>query len=264
MSEQLLIFSLSQVDSPKTKRYNSGMKPQIAQKLVSLNHQFYQTFSSEFSDTRMRIQPGVRKVVETLPPNAKILDVGCGNGELARVLASNQYDGLYIGTDFSANLLKIACQGLPENFSASFYPLNLITPNWDQVLPSFQFDFVFAFATMHHIPSRKLQKDIFTKIHHQLKPNGKFIHSYWQFLNSPRLKKRILSWEEIGLSSNDVDAGDYLLDWRRGGKGIRYVHHFSEDELHSLASEAGFSVVNSFYSDGKERNLGLYQIWVAR
>jgi hypothetical protein len=32
----------------------------------------------------------------------------------------------------------------------------------------------------------------------------------------------------VGLSANDVDPGDYLLDWRSGGEGLRYIHHFSE------------------------------------
>ena len=63
------------------------------------------------------------------------------------------------------------------------------------------------------------------------------------------------------LAQADVDSGDYLLDWRRGGKGYRYVHHFSEDELSRLAKLSGFHVVESFYSDGATGNLGLYQIW---
>ncbi len=239
------------------------MKPKIAQKIISLNHQFYQTFSGEFSDTRMRIQAGVQKIVETLPPHANILDLGCGNGELARVLSRSEHHGSYIGTDFSANLLETASRGLPNDFPAAFYSLDLTTPNWDKQLPALQFDFIFAFAAMHHIPSRKLQKSILQKIRLLLKPNGKFIHSNWQFLNSPRLKKRIQPWEEIGLSAADVDEGDYLLDWRRGGHGFRYVHHFSEEELRALAAETGFLVEESFYSDGKEGNLGLYQVWAA-
>ena len=65
----------------------------------------------------------------------------------------------------------------------------------------------------------------------------------------------------IGLSSEDIDPGDYLLDWRRGGHGFRYVHHFSQDELLSLAEKTGFKVVESYLSDGEGGNLGLYQVW---
>jgi hypothetical protein len=52
-----------------------------------------------------------------------------------------------------------------------------------------------------------------------------------------------------------------LLDWRSGGTGLRYVHHFSEGELITLAESSGFAVVETFYSDGKEGNLAIYQVW---
>ena len=68
-------------------------------------------------------------------------------------------------------------------------------------------------------------------------------------------------WERIGLTATDVDAGDYLLDWRRGGEELRYVHQFSEEELSALATESGFEVAETFYSDGEGGRLGLYQVW---
>ena len=76
------------------------------------------------------------------------------------------------------------------------------------------FDIVFSFAVLHHIPSIELRLQIIQKIHEHLKPDGMFIHSNWQFLNSPRLKARIQPWESIGLKETDVDANDYLLDWK--------------------------------------------------
>ena len=94
-----------------------------------------------------------------------------------------------------------------------------------------------------------------------LKPNGKFILSNWQFLNSEKLKARIQPWSRIGLSDEDVDAGDYLLDWRSGGEGLRYAHHFSAEELLGLAEQVGFKVEAEFLSDGENGRLGLYQVW---
>ena len=58
-----------------------------------------------------------------------------------------------------------------------------------------------------------------------------------------------------------VEAHDYLLDWRSGGKGLRYVHHFEERELAELAKASGFRIMDTFYSDGEKGNLGLYQVW---
>jgi hypothetical protein len=94
-----------------------------------------------------------------------------------------------------------------------------------------------------------------------LKDDGLFIHSNWQFLNSEKLKARIQPWEAATIPPSAVDAGDYLLDWRSAGKGLRYVHHFDEKELDELAKASGFRVSDIFYSDGEGGRLGLYQIW---
>ncbi len=65
----------------------------------------------------------------------------------------------------------------------------------------------------------------------------------------------------MALSDSEVDKGDYLLDWRSGGNGLRYVHHFDQKELDELARASNFQIVDMFSSDGKEGNLGLYQAW---
>jgi hypothetical protein len=94
-----------------------------------------------------------------------------------------------------------------------------------------------------------------------LATDGRFVLSNWQFLNSQRLRERIQPWSEIGLSKAAVDDNDYLLDWRHGGHGLRYAHHFSKDELTCLALASSFKVSNTFYADGEGGKLGLYQIW---
>jgi tRNA (uracil-5-)-methyltransferase TRM9 len=85
--------------------------------------------------------------------------------------------------------------------------------------------------------------------------------SVWQFLQNERLRARIQPWEYAGLQVEDVDPGDYLLDWRRGGHGLRYVHHFDQAELQELAAGSGFAIQTSFKSDGQGGQLSLYQIW---
>jgi 2-polyprenyl-3-methyl-5-hydroxy-6-metoxy-1,4-benzoquinol methylase len=118
-----------------------------------------------------------------------------------------------------------------------------------------------AFAVLHHIPSHDLRLGILQTVHQLLKSDGLFIHSNWQFLNSEKLKARIQDWSKAGLSPDEVDPNDYLLDWRSGGEGLRYVHHFDEDELRDLAKATGFQIKDVFYSDGETGNLGLYQVW---
>ena len=138
---------------------------------------------------------------------------------------------------------------------------DLSTTDWDAPLAGNRYDAILAFAVLHHLPGVELRLQILRKIRSLLPDGGRFIHSEWQFLNSPRLAARVQPWEAIGLSEDDVDPGDYLLDWRQGGTGLRYVHHFSEAELAELAASTGFEVVESFLSDGENHRLGLYQVW---
>ena len=236
------------------------MNEAIARELLELNRKFYADFGAEFSATRQRIQPGVRKIIETLQKTEKILDLGCGNGELARVLAESGFAGTYTGLDFSLPLLQDARQQ-PANFPTRFLTADLGLPDWEKPLDSNRFSLVTAFAVLHHIPGLELRKRIIDKVHHILEPGGKFIHSNWQFLNSQKLRQRIQPWEKAGLSIEDVDPDDYLLDWRAGGTGLRYAHHFSPLGLSQLAAETGFIIRDSFLSDGEGGRLGLYQVW---
>lgn len=234
------------------------MNPSVAQTLVALNRRFYTEFGKNFSSTRQRIQPGARNILSKLDGSERILDLGCGNGELARALARSGFHGEYLGLDFSLPLLQDA-ESQPGAFPVNFRAVDLTSPNWS--LSADSCSLVTAFAVLHHIPSRELRLNLLRQVHNLLSSGGRFIHSNWQFLNSEKLKGRIQPWETIGLSSADVDDGDYLLDWRAGGSGLRYAHHFSAEELSQLAAETGFGVQESFLSDGENGRLALYQVW---
>ncbi len=243
------------------------MDSTTAARLVQLNRDFYARFGADFSATRRRLQPGVTRLLPTFARDASILDLGCGNGELARALARRGHRGSYLGVDFSLPLLHDA-RSLPEGFSAKFMEADLtkLSVISDQLSVishqlSVRWSLITCFATLHHIPSRELRLQLLQTVRELLAPGGRFVHSNWQFLNSARLRARVQPWERIGLTLADVDAGDYLLDWRRGGEGLRYAHQFNEDELAELARAGGFEIAESFYSDGEGGRLGLYQVW---
>lgn len=245
-----------------------------AQRLVTLNRDFYTEFGAAFSATRQRLQPGVQQVLAQLTGTERILDLGCGNGYLARSLAAQGHHASYLGLDFSPPLLERA-GSQSAGLSIAFQQTDLTVPDWGDdpnaslsaaldshhPLAPGSFDLIFAFAVLHHIPGRDLRLGLLRKARSLLAPGGKFIHSEWQFLDSPRLKARIQPWERSGLLASAVDEGDALLDWRSGGAGLRYIHHFSAPELAGLAEESGFRVVDTFYSDGQGGRLSLYQIW---
>src|SRR5215510_1921721 len=215
------------------------MDSSTAARLIELNREFYTRFGNSFSATRHQIQPGVRHVLEMLNGGENILDLGCGNGELARELAKRGQRGSYLGLDFSLPLLQEA-ESQPKAFSAKFMQVNLTQPSAlnDQLVGTDDWSLITAFAVLHHIPSLELRLNLLQTVRQLLKPDGRFVHSNWQFLNSEKLKARIQPWEAAAVSGSEVDAGDYLLDWRSGGEGLRYVHHFNEQELHELAEAA--------------------------
>ncbi len=235
------------------------MNSRTVARLLALNKQFYQTFGHEFSSTRQHLQPGVLGVVDSLTGDEAILDLGCGNGELARELMRRGHRGAYTGLDFSPTLLEVARHGW-EDAPATFIRADLARPDWDKKIAG-PFDLVTAFATLHHFPGRKMRLDILEKARSMLVMGGTFVHSEWQFQNSDKLMARIQPWEVAGLTADDVDPGDALLDWRSGGRGLRYVHHFDEPELEALASASRFRVRQTWHSDGVNGVLGLYQIW---
>jgi tRNA (uracil-5-)-methyltransferase TRM9 len=241
------------------------MDEQIAAKLVALNLQFYQTFAEPFSATRQRIQPGVARGVAGLPPAARLLDLGCGNGELARYLLANGFQGAYWGLDFSAELLEKAVETTRFNCkppaAIAFQRADLSAAGWDAGLPHEPFDVILAFAVLHHLPCHTRRLSLLRQIKDHLSPGGLFIFSTWQFHHSPRLASRVVPWEKVNLTEDDLEPGDTLLDWRQGGAGLRYVHLFNEAELAGLAQSSGFHIQQTYISDGKEGNLGLYQIW---
>ncbi len=252
--------------------YNNGVDQKTVQTLLTLNQLFYQTFAENFSATRMRVQPGVRRILSDVSPQSQILDLGCGNGEAAYFLANHGYQGTFLGLDSSTELLRFARDKLADHPNFSFIQADLGMPGW-HVMPELglrdrsaggKYDLVLAFAVLHHLPGNNLHLQTCRSVNHLLKSGGRFIHSNWQFLNSDRLNKRIQPWESAGLDPADVEPGDYLLDWRLGGRGLRYVHHFDQNELASLAQMTGFELIDCFYSDGESGNLGLYQVWQKR
>ncbi len=209
--------------------------------------------------------------MEQLPIEANLVDLGCGNGELAAQLIRRGQCGVYLGVDFSSDLLAKAeevVQSEAENkLHILFRQLNLTEVDRlnDIAAKAQPVSALLSFATLHHIPGinqrLKILKEIARILSESREPEPLFIHSEWQFLNSERLTARIVPWEVIGLTKDQLETGDYLLDWRRGGTGLRYVHHFNQDELVSLADQAGFDVLESFLSDGENSKLGLYQVW---
>ncbi len=73
------------------------MSPKTSRKLLALNKNFYENNAQSFSSTRYAIQPGVRSLLPSMLTARTILDLGCGNGNLALALDKAGFCHEYFG-----------------------------------------------------------------------------------------------------------------------------------------------------------------------
>jgi tRNA (uracil-5-)-methyltransferase TRM9 len=246
-----------------------------AAQLLDINRQFYREHARDFAETRGRVQPGIRRVLQSLRADDSVLDLGCGNGAFARALSQRGHDAPYLGLDFSPGLLEKARSGRYD-FPVTFREADLALPEqWPTIVRSIagiasiesgqiarvSWAVLTAFAVMHHIPGQGLRLGLLRQARGLLQLDGRLILSNWQFSANSRMRSHIVPWSAAGLSPDGVDEGDYLIDWRRGAPGLRYVHEFSKEELGGLAAASGFRIADSFFSDGADGRSGLYQTW---
>ena len=229
------------------------MLTSTARSLLRVNRTFYNTFAADFSASRSHLQPGIMRVMAELQPYSHLLDVGCGNGRLLAASQEHAPDSHYVGVDFSHQLLHHT----PTSPRCDFIWADLAYPGWATGLQG-SFDAAVCFSVLHHIPGRRRRLRLLREINSAMQPGARCALSVWQFLHLPRLRRKIVPWEQIGLTQKGVDSGDYLMDWNRGGHGLRYVHQFESADLNALCARAGFKVEKIFRSDGEGGALGLY------
>jgi len=239
------------------------VQPAVVEQLLAVNRAFYQSLGETFAASRTRPQPGVLRALTGVGGESSVIDVGCGHGLAATALEDLGFHGRYLGIDGSTVLLELAKRRVARPW-AVFHWADLARRGWAEspaLSGGAPFDWGLAFSVFHHFPGEEMRQRLATDLRRLIHDGGRAAISVWQFLNRDRFRTRIVDWSEIGLTASDVDTGDALLDWRRDGYGLRYVHHFLEEELAGLASRAGFDVEETFRSDGEGGRLGLYQRW---
>jgi SAM-dependent methyltransferase len=232
------------------------MDEAVVERLLVLNRDFYREFAEPFVETRARPQEGFFTLLNHLPQSAgHLLDVGCGDGRFGRFALEQDLAARYTGLDFSAEMLQ-AARSLTEK--GDFFQRDLSHSGF---LDGFgKFDLISCLATMQHIPGRSNRVRLLAELAEHLAVDGRIVLSNWQFLDSERQRRKIASWLEAGLSEGDVEVSDYLLTWKRNGKGFRYVAFIDDAETREMAETAGLQCVTQFRSDGREGDLNLYTI----
>ena len=238
------------------------MKLDLIEQLVQLNLEFYTTFASAFAGSRSLAQPSLQRLLDYVPPAGQVLDLGCGSGRIAHLLDQERPGGDYLGLDFSAELIRLARESAVEldRIGIKFDLIDLTQRNWARRLAGQRYDTIFLLAVLHHIPGYENRQAILRDLREHLAHGGSLVLSAWQFTTNARMRRKIVSWDRVGMDPAGLEKGDYLLDWKRDGLGYRYCHLVDETELAQLASGSGLVLRDSWRADGKEGDLSLFAV----
>src|SRR5436190_15924495 len=84
------------------------MELTIARQLADLNRHFYADHATAFAYARSTPQPGIQRSLTRIPSGAHVLEIGCGDGKVARALMDSTSIGSYLGLDLDETMLEKA------------------------------------------------------------------------------------------------------------------------------------------------------------
>lgn len=78
----------------------------------------------------------------------------------------------------------------------------------------------------------------------------------WRFYEYERFRERLVDWDE-GIA---VEKHDYLLDWRRGERALRYCHYVDDSEHAELIAATGLTEIATYRADGSNNTMNNYSV----
>lgn len=248
------------------------MDTETINRLNAINRAFYAAVADDFDQTRGTAWPGWQRLLPYLNAPLSVLDVGCGNARFALFLHDNlssiphqspssdsvlstQYPVLsYTGLDSSPALLAHAQTALAgkSNVTFTLEQRDIVENPPD----SGQYDLVVLLGVLHHIPGYAQRQNFMRQLAARVKPNGLLVFAAWRFYEYPRFRERITSWPD----DIQVEANDYLLDWRRGEYSLRYCHYTDDTEHDALVAATGLTQIETFRADGQGGTANRYSI----
>lgn len=215
------------------------MDKQTEKNLLRIVKENYDAVAPEWGATRKNLRwPELEKYTAQVLGGQSVLDAGCGEGRLARLFAGRRID--YVGVDPSRGLLEIAKKFEANNLRQEFRQGDLLELG---KAVTEKFDWVFCVAVLHHIPGKELQLQALKQLKARIKDDGKLVLAVWRPWGWPRFRKQIVKYTLLKLvGKNKMDWGDFLFDWKRGQRSLRYYHQFSRCGLEKLIKQSGLKI----------------------
>lgn len=239
------------------------MNTKSIQYLNDINRDFYATTAEDFDQTRGRAWAGWVRLAEYIDAPLSVFDVGCGNGRFGAFLAQ-ALDGRiqYHGADNNEQLLRYADDAL-----SSFATVNATLSTLDVIadpLPQGTYDLVVLFGVIHHVPGAVNRQRFIAELAKRVKHGGMLAFAAWRFYEYERFRERLVPWtaENVpeGMEDIELEKHDYLLDWRRGERALRYCHYVDDAELDSLVHASNMREVTRYRADGSDNAMNAYVI----
>ena len=216
--------------------------------LNDLNREFYKKTQEYFNTSRQFNWSGWEKLLTYLPNlqglSLKVLDVGCGNGRFGEFLINNGKEIDYVGIDDNQYLLDEARKKLPK---AKLIKQDILKP----IKLRQKFDLVVLFGVLHHVPGKKTRLQLLKVLKKLLKPNGLLVFTNWHFNKFKRFNSYLISPALVGLNKDKLEAGDYILDWKKGVVSYRYCNLMPDSELEELKDKLNMELVDEYLADAK-------------
>jgi SAM-dependent methyltransferase len=228
---------------------------QTARRLNDINRRFYAAIADDFHATRGAAWRGWERLLPHLRAPLSVLDVGCGNGRFGVFLTEHDLTPLhYHGIDNSSALLDHARSQLATHSQVTtrLEVVDVI----DDPLPEGQYDLVTLFGVMHHIPGAARRLEMMRQLAARVKVGGLLAIACWRFYEYPRFRERIVAWDD----DMQVEAHDYLLDWRRGARALRYCHYVDDAEHAALVAASGLREIETWRADGETGDVNRYSL----
>ena len=168
----------------------------------------YDKIAEHFDNTRYSIWNCVKNFIDNFETNAKVLEIGCGNGK--NMLYRNDLD--FYGIDISIEQINI-CKKKHLNVQKS----SMISLPFNNS----EFDNIICIATYHHLDNDNDRKSALYEMYRVLRVGGEILITVW-------------AMEQEINSLRSFTVSDEIVPWKckkDGNTYLRYYHIYKKGEL---------------------------------